>query len=281
MRFFKLTVLLIFLPFLSFGQTKEIAVVNREVIKKNKIYKCLEYDFQDSVSFFKKYKNGYYTIFDTQGRKVEENAYSSLNLEALSSEIVSEFQVIYSYDKLGRRYMWHWYQESSNPKINRTRIEKYDSIGRNIGYCEHSPNYGERCETYNNGSNVLDSITVKSNSLTQKIFLTFYDLSRKDTIYKNFYFYNKEQLDSNVLIHFENGKLLEKLTTKYYYIEGALHKTELVRLYKNQITETNFTYYLKNGLLDRIETIRYYFSPKRSETRVDKDYRKFVYSHWK
>ena len=281
MKFLKLTFFLIFLQCFSFGQTKEIAVVNQEVIKKNKIYKCLEYDFQDSLSFFKNYKSAYYTIFDTQGRKIEENAYSSVYIHSDSLETINEFQVIYSYDKFGHQYMWHWYQENSSPKITRTRIEKYDSTGKNIGYCEYRPNSNETCDSYETNSNVTDTITTEFKSSKQRIIRTFSAQSQKDTIYLNYYFYKKEQLDSNILIHFEKGKLLEKLITKYYYLGGVLSKTELVRFYDGQISETNSTSYVKNGLLDKIESFQYYFTTKKSTPRIDKDYRKFIYTYWK
>lgn len=252
---------------------KEIAIISQEIIKKNKVYKCIEYDFTDSLTFFKNNKNGLYTIFDTRGRRIEENTYSS--------GIVDEIKVIYTYDKSGRCHMMHWYEENSLPKISRTRITKYDSIGRIIESCEFSPNSNERCYKNFDIANVTDSSQIDFKSSRLKVFFTFSDLSKKDTIYKKYNFYEKERLDSNVIIFFNKGKQIEKLTTRFFYLNGILSRSEFVKNDGSKIMETNTTYYLKTGLLDRIETIRYYFALKKSSPRIDKDFRKFVYSYWK
>lgn len=273
MRPLNLLFFLTLLQHLSCGQTKEIEIVDRETIKRNKIHKCLEYDFIDSIVFFKSHKNGLYTFFDTEGRKIEQNFYTSA--------IGDETKIIYSYDKSGRLQMWFWYQENIIPKIYRTHIEKYDSTGRKVGYCNYSPNYNESCDSYRDINHVIDSVITKSDQLRCKTFLTFSDSSKKDTIFWNSYFYVKDRLDSNVLIWHENGKFMERLTTKYFYVDGKLNRTDFSRHDGLETTETNSTYYLRNGLLERIETIRYYFATKNSKPRIDKDYRKFVYSYWK
>ncbi len=273
MRLLLLTLSILALPFVSPGQIKEISALDRETIKKNKVYKCLEFNYHDSVSFFKNYRNGLYTIFDTQGRVIEENTYSS--------GIVDEIKVIYSYDKLGRKNMWFWYQANSVPKISRARIEKYDSLGRNIGYCEYSPGGNERCETYVSQINVTDTITFNGKTSKRLVYLTFSDPTRKDTVYKDTYLFQKDQLDSNILIRYEQGRVLEKLVKRHFYTEGLINRSEFTRYYEGQRTETNSMYYHKTGLPDRIESIRYYFETKSSKPRIDKDFRKFVYTFWK
>lgn len=267
MKLYKLIAVLLMFSHITYGQSKNISIIDQKVIEKNKVYKCLEYDFQDSIGFFKTYINGLYTIFDSHGRKIEENTYSS--------GITNEIKVIYSYDKYGRLYMWHWYQENAIPKITRTRIEKYDTTGKNIGYCEYGPDTNELCDTYNNKTNITDTIIKELKSSRIKMILTFYDTTKKDTIYRNSYFYSKGHLDSTILVHFEKGKRLEKLSTKYYYQDGILKRTEFTRHYEGHTTETNAIHYLKCGLPDKIETINYY------EPKIEKKYRKFIYTFWK
>jgi hypothetical protein len=273
MKYFRLISILLFLSDITYGQTKEISVVDGEIIKMNKVYKCLEYDYHDSLTFFKNHKNGLYTIFDQQGRKIEENSYSS--------GIVEEKKIIYLYDNSGRNYLWSWYQESSIPKITRTRIEKYDSTGKNIGYCEYSPNHNERCDNYSDNHNVTDTVKTEGNTSKQLLYLTFDNTDRKDTIYKDSYFYYKERLDSIIVLHFKNGKISEKLITKYSYNGSIKSKSEFMRYYAGQLTETKSSTYLENGLLDKTETTSYYFPTKQSKPRIDKYYRKFIYAYWK
>lgn len=272
MKFLKLIISLIILRNNIYGQTKEISVIDREIIKKNKVYKCLEYDSQDSLTFFKNYKNGLYTIFDTQGRRIEENTYSS--------GIVDEIKVIYSYNKSGRPYMWYWYQENSIPKISRTRIEKYDSTGKNIGYCEYSPNNNERCDSYDDINYITDTIKSENNSIKQLLYITYANPSKNDTIDKSYDFFQKERLDSNIYFHFENGKIVDKLITKYTYTDNKRIKSEFYRNNDGQTTETNITYYLKNGLPDKMEIVTYYLANKKSKPQIDKRIRKFIYQYW-
>lgn len=273
MKLLNLILILIFLYSASYGQIKEISVFDREIIKKNKVYKCLEYDLPDSLTFFKNYKNGLYTIFDTQGRRIEENTYSS--------GIVDEIKVIYSYNKSGKPYMWNWYQENSIPKISRTRIEKYDSTGKNIGYCEYSPNNNEHCDSYDDIYYVTDTIKNENNSIKQLLYITYANTSKKDTIDKSYDFFHKERLDSNIYFHFENGKIVDKLITNYTYTENTRIKSEFYTNNDGQTTETNITYYLKNGLPNKMEIVKYYFANKKSKPKIDIKTRKFIYQYWK
>ena len=95
MKFFKTIILFLLLSVFSYGQGFDL---DRETIGKNKVRKCLEYDYKDSINYFKEYQNGIYTIFDINGRKIEQNAYSG--------GLISEFKVIYMYDNTGRELMF-------------------------------------------------------------------------------------------------------------------------------------------------------------------------------
>jgi hypothetical protein len=265
-----------FLSFTIFGQISELS---KELIIKNKIDKCIEYDCKDSINFYKNHQNGLYTNFDEQGRIIEKNFYSSYKLKEL--ERIDEIKVIYLYDKQGRQLMWHWYNENSIPKITRTRIENYDSIGRNIGYCEYSPNCNLRCDNYTISNEIKDSSIFNSGQEKTKIYYTFLNKQRADTVKKYVEYYKGEQKDSCVLICNEKNRVPEKLTTKYFYESKKLIKSEFVRYYDNQITETNTIHYLKNGLFYKIDTISYYFPTKKSKPRIDLTSKKFIYSFWK
>jgi len=276
MKFIKYIFIFYFLSNTVCGQISELS---KETIIKNKIYKCIEYDYKDSINFYKKHKNGLYTLFDTKGRKIEENFYSSYKLNEL--EIIDEIKVIYLYDKLGRQLMWHWYDENSSPKITRTRIENYDSTGRNISYCEYSPNYNIRCDNYTINSEIKDSSILISKQEKTKTYYSFLNKQRADTISKYIEYYKGEHIDSTVFICNEKNKAPERLVTKYFYESQVLIKSESVRHYDNQITETNTTYYLKNGLLYKFDSISYYFATKKSKPRIDQTSKKFIYSYWK
>jgi len=276
MKFIKCIFILYFLSNTVYGQLSELS---KETIVKNKIYKCIEYDYKDSINFYKKHKNGRYTLFDAKGRKFEENFYTSYKLDGL--ERIDEIKVIYLYDKIGRQYMWHWYDENSIPKISRTRIENYDSTGRNTGYCEYSPNYNVRCDKYDINSEINDSLIIISKQGKSKIYYTFLNNQKADTIKKYIEYYKGENLDSTVAIYNEKNRVPEQLVTKYFYESEILIKSAFIRYYDNQITETNSSYYLRNGLLYKIDTISYYFATKKSKPRIDLDSKKFIYSYYK
>lgn len=276
MKFIKYIFIFYFLSNTLCGQISELS---KETIIKNKIYKCIEYDYKDSINFYKKHKNGRYTLFDTKGRKFEENFYSSYKVDEL--ERIDEIKVIYLYDKIGRQHMWYWFEENSIPKISRTVIVNYDSTGRKIGSCEYSPNDNVRCYDFDINSEIKDSLLKISNQEKTKIYYTFLNNQKTDTIKKYIEYYKGEQMDSTVAICYEKDRIPERLITKYFYESKVLTKTEFIRYSDNKITETNSIYYLRNGLLYKIDTISYYFAAKKSKPRIDLTSKKFIYSYYK
>ncbi len=70
----KKIVFLLILITTNFTFSQEIQYsVTKDAIEKNDIYKIYQYNVIDSLKFIKDYPNGYYAIFDEEGRVKKAN----------------------------------------------------------------------------------------------------------------------------------------------------------------------------------------------------------------
>ena len=97
----------IFLPIVFFiinliGYSQEhSSLFESKRIIENSVYKVVEYDPTDSMTYFSIYPNGYYSIYDEYGRMVESNHYAPYLLD--STWMPGEFKNYYLYDSEDNR----------------------------------------------------------------------------------------------------------------------------------------------------------------------------------
>jgi hypothetical protein len=262
----------------SVAAQPEIDDLKREVIKTNRVYKCLKYDYKDSMAFFKKYKNGCYMLFDNEGKRIEKNFYNEFTLKDTIA-ITEEVKVVFLYDKQGRNFLWLWDSEFTTPRISRIRTEKYDITGKNIGYCEINPDTGEKCDTYDNEV-TRDSLVFTKGKKKHTVSMGFNKGNRKDTSYTFHHYYTNERLDSIVIFNYSYGRIDSKSVEHYFYKSGVLDRTNYTWSYDGHDTQVTTTLYMENGLLKQTDSTYYYYKTRKSEPRVTESHWKYNYSYW-
>ncbi len=247
------------------GQSKHIGFIKADVLKKNKVYKCVEYDYSDSISFFKEYKNGFYTIFDPDGRKIEENLFPGLGHES---------KVLYMYNSSGWELLWIWIDEMMAPTIQRVYVNTFNSSGRKIGYIDYLPNYMPETGTLTNTNAVHDSVVSFKGSDKKVTHLYFRDNKRADTSSIFCEYYHNERLDSAVLK--DSNELLR---SEFLYASNILILSTHRWIDKNRLTQIEKIYYLKNGLIDYYDE-SYYELGDTNTINARNKHMKCSYSYW-
>jgi len=74
----------------------------RETIVENGVYKMIQYDALDSLTFMDEFSNGYYSIYNEEGEKVKSNSYRS-HIDKNGAAIHEEYINYYIYDSLGEQ----------------------------------------------------------------------------------------------------------------------------------------------------------------------------------
>lgn len=265
----KLLIIFLALFNISVGHGQEILNISREILKNNKIYKCVERVSSDSLTTHMDTSAGHYVIFDSQGRKIEQNIENGMG----------QTQVFYMYDKLGRQSMFVWQDKNSEPKISRVCISKYNEKGDKIGYCDYSPNCDPKCDSLTPYFYHFDTIVTRS---TKKTLITIKcrDKEMKDTVSKFYQFYNNNRLDSTK-IYGLNSKSEIQFTRFFYNSTDIKVSEKFVRLDNKRILGRKESYYLPNGLLNYVETRNNFYSSKKRTWVVDYSKTTFEYFYWK
>ena len=73
-----------------------------ETIAKNDVYKMIQYDALDSLSFMEEFSNGYYSIYDEVGLKIKSNEYRS-HINKGGTTIHEEYINYYIYNSLNEQ----------------------------------------------------------------------------------------------------------------------------------------------------------------------------------
>jgi len=225
------TILFALLSILCIGQFENLDNLDAETIKVGKVWECLEYNKDDSVSFFQTHPRGLYTRFDRTGNKIERNFFSMGHLP-------HEKTVHYMNDANGRNIAWVWIDASYVPSLDRIRIEEYDSLGNNIGYRDFGPGASpdelkrmfyieherctktERIDTVLIGFNkAIFSISTATITDTLEAKYLYYSNNRLDSSdYYNFRKYDNPRRESNFRVKtiflYQADQLLEKHVTK-------------------------------------------------------------------
>jgi len=271
---YALQLLFVILPMLSFCQYFGLSDVKDSIIKNNLVYKYIEYDADDSISFFQTKPNGYYGVFNRGGQIIEKNAFSG-------GDIVEEFFIHFIYDDKGRNIMLLWYEPNAINKITRIRIEEFDSLGNNYAYKDFSgtEKYAGAYEAHNYGKTdnpispeITDSVLKKS----KKTYYSFTSPEKTDTLEIKQMYFSKDQLDSIYTIY--NRKYYpSKTKQKLSYFKSAKIKTYTYSAFdaKGEIDKSYKTIFLENGLPVEKWYI-YYSNGKEYVTHT-----KFTYEYYK
>jgi len=249
---------------ISMGQYFGVDVPD-SIISKNNVFKCTEYNLEDSIVFFTDHPNGFYWLFNKKGLVVERNAYSnSMEYTPL------EFTVHFIYDNQNRNIMWLWHDTTVLGNISRVRIEQYDSLGNNYGYRDFSgtEKYSAAYDIKNyyktdnpEPVEIVDSLI--SNS--QKDYFYFIDTNRKDTIEHRIEYWTENRIDSTISYH--NKKNFSPLNKQrfYYHASGPL-KMFITESYDNQgrLESVYKTIYSYTGLPIERWYVSFYKGEKRT-----------------
>ncbi len=241
------------MPIFSFAQYFGMEGISDSTRQANKLYKCTEYNVEDSVTFFKEYKNGYYHIYDFEGKVIERNAYG-VSINETEDWVPHEFTIFTIYDDKDRQIMEVYYDTLYLNKIKRIRTNEYDSVGNLYGYRdfssdEKSPKAYEikklRQYEYPEPVEIIDSTITD----TKKTFYHFLKEDRIDTVEFTTYYYSENRVDS--IVSFFNKKNHSPILKQYFtYNEiGALkqyecksydHTDSLKRIYRTLYIENGF-----------------------------------------
>lgn len=263
--------LVLFLFFNAFnGHGQEVLAISKDIIARNKVYKCVEYIFNDSLISKKDNATARYVIFDTQGRNIVEN-------------IDSDFQkneVHHIYDRAGRESMRIFQPMSEFPKsmndIVKVYTYKYREIGQKIVCCEYTPDSGtSKCDTLDQYYWRFDTLVNQPNKKTL-ISMQFRDKNLTDTLIKSFKYYNRDRLDSAK--HYRYGEPTEIETVIYSYSFSNVKLSERsVTTRNNRFFISKKSHFLPTGLIDFIEIYANY-----SDALVISYSKKtFEYFYWK
>lgn len=258
---------------ISFGQYFGLQIED-SIISKNNIYKCVEYNSEDSVMFFSEYTNGHYWIYNKNGQVVKRNAYTS-GLKGMPQE----FTVHFIYDNEGRNIMMLWYDTTWVGDISRVRIEEFDSLGNNFGFRDFSgvEKYPDAYKTRNHFKTdhpdphiIVDSVISK----TKKEYFHFLDEDRIDTIEHKIKYYSNHHIDSNI-VFYKQKKYSEKSIDKFSYHQSETLKEYESKYYKDgKIKSIDRTIFLENGLPKEKWYVDYYGE------RENITHTKFIYEYY-
>ncbi len=237
----KIFILLFLFSFQGYSQ-HYIARLNHNIIKKNKVYKCVEYGVTDSINYLKQFPSEYYTIFDNDGNAVEENDYDYLPDLKKNYEIIY-FHIYYKGKELAKIR----YDTTLTPKIFSVTVNSYDTTGKILRAVSLWSNNRPDTSDFGNDLN-NDSIIVIKGNQKRKTEYGFYGKDRKDTVYKRTLYYLHNRLDSEKIEGIEYNWC--KLTRfKLTYKNSLL--SEILRIddpYGDRHTNTEKTCFSENGL---------------------------------
>jgi hypothetical protein len=264
MRVF-VTLILISIELTVFSQEHSI-LFEQNIILKNKIYKVLEYDPIDSLEYFNKYPNGFYSIYDKFGRVTRSNHYSPFETDNIW--ISGEFKNYYLYDSLDNKVGFIQIHEDfdspfrfidlksfdyENNKVKRASLESSWEVTSNIVFVEN--------EIKKEKQTHIDTVVL--NNFHKQIFYNGDSVN-----YLDLYLNNDQLIDSTVYHGTCYGSIgkhdCETKVIYDYYSNGVVKKKieQHFQLLKEWKLYSEYEYfYYQNGLLDQIT--KYYSGNER------------------
>lgn len=229
-----------------------------KTIKQNKVYKILEYNPEDSIHFFEKYPDAFYSKYDKLGRMTESNGYSSYENAGVWHP--NMFTNYFLYDSLDNQIAFvQIYDEMENPFrfLEISSFSESDTI-----------KIAKLKESHQLNSEFLFEEKIKTEKSkfwgdTLKISKRRYFLKSiiDSTITMDIYFDKKGIIDSTIFKTLATGWIGEHVSekiTKYDYYQNGKVKSIIQNSFqiKNSRELYSITeyYFLENDLLDMLKT---------------------------
>jgi len=277
MKFFPILII-VFLSQLSFSQ-EHSSLFQPETMKKNRVLKVLEYHPEDSVEFFKKFPEGYYSKYDRSGRMVESNSYSSYESKE-GIWVPNIFRNYYIYDSLGKNIAFiSKYDDGDQPfrSINITSAHKSgDSMDLATLTREYKPDFRFTTEPIKEKTAFFgDTIEIGKR---HKRLIAIED----SAMYMDLYFNKQGWKDSMVFYgkgYTHTGRKniphTNRSVTHYSYFKDGTLKSAVKRNSQTTNGLTKLDYeevysLLENGLLDTLKRTTYYDLDKGPITTFSK-----------
>lgn len=229
-----------------------------KTISQNKVFKVLEYDPEDSIRFFDKFPDGYYSKYDKMGRMTESNHYSSY--EDAGVWHPNMFTNYYMYDSLDNQIAFvQIHHEMENP-FRFLQVSSYNG--------SDTVRIARLKESWQLNSAFLfeEKIKIEKSKFwedTLKISKRHYFLKSiaDSTITMDIYFDKKGKIDSTIFKAPATGwigKHVSEKITKYDYYQNGKVKSIIQNSYQIKNTRNLYSiteyYFLENELLDRLRT---------------------------
>ena len=259
--------ILVFICNWSLGQEHR-SLFQSKTIKHNKVYKIVEYNPEDSILFFEKYPDGYYSKYDKRGRMTESNSYSSY--ESAGVWHPNMFTNYYLYDSLDNQIAFVQIHDEMESAFRFLEVSSFsDSDTIKIARLKESDQLN---------SEFLFEEKIKTNKSqfwgdTLKITKRHFILKglNDSTVTMDIYFDKNGLKDSTVFRTPATGwigKHVSEKITKYDYYKNGKIKSIIENKYqiKNSRELYSITeyYFLENELLDRLRT--YYLANNKDWT---------------
>ena len=263
-----LIIILIFTSNCSLSQEHR-SLFQPKIIKQNKVIKILEYFPEDSIRFFEKYPDGYFSKYDKLGRMIESNHYSSYENAGVWHP--NMFTNYYLYDSLDNQIAFiQIHHEMENP-FEYLEIKKY-------GECD-TIKIASLKESQQLNSEFIFEEKIKTDKSqfwedTLKKSKRHYFLKSitDSTITMDLYFDKKGKLDSTIFIAPATGwigKHVSEKITKYDYYQNGKVKSIIQNSYQiknsRKLYSINEYYFFENELLNLLKS--YYSSNNKWTVR--------------
>lgn len=232
--------LIIFFQFPLFSQYWASDYFDKKSIKESHFFKSIEYDFEDSIQFFKNFPNGNYSIFNYKGEIIEKNFYTSIldKNDSIISSIETKKLFIY------------------NPKGEKTTIVMTPNVNDyhiSTAYFEYTDTLENKLVTHDLTTGEIKKKEKKNEKKwsekieTEKILkeITFENIVKKDTVSIKITYFSFKLKDSIVEFYPQTSL---KIIEKFRYSENKKTFYEKYLIYNDQILNSVELKYASNQL---------------------------------
>jgi hypothetical protein len=242
----------------SFGQ--EHQYLNQSgIIKRNNVYKMLEYNPEDSLKYFESYPIGTYSKYDKLGRMTMSNHYSPYYSDSVwHPNMCTNY---YLYDSLSNKVGFAQIHEEMESPFRFFEINSFEVGEDSIKTARLSESWQMNSEfIFSTESKMKNEPFFGDTISLSKRHKQLYSL-RDSSIFKDIYLNNKGKADSTIFHSTCSGQIgeypCETIIYYKYYRNGEIksgieeHYTSKQKRELYSIEKYNF---LENGLLDNMST---------------------------
>lgn len=229
-----------------------------KTIKQNSVNKIVHYNPEDSIDFFEKYPEGFYSKYDKFGRLIESNGYSSF--ESAGVWYANMFTNYYLYDSLDNRTAFVQIDHGSEIPFRFLTLSSFSN--------SDTIKTARLKDSYQVNSTIV--FEEKPKEVNTQFWHDTIKISKKhlylraisdSTITIDIYLNERDLKDSTVLKSIGRGmegEYKSEISTNYDYFENGNVKTirvERFRIKKSrELISIAEYYYFENELLDKIRT---------------------------